>query len=106
MTPINVPVRLLKAFLVAVVLAVVFGILAERTRAEEAIILKPPSICDFLEPWGEAWFFFNCHTTDATVTAETYSITLDGDGTVTYESERTHKDGRKVRLQMVRKVKP
>ena len=47
------------AFLLAVILACVFSIVA---RAEDGeVVVQPFDICRGLEPYGYWWFFWGCH---------------------------------------------
>lgn len=67
MTPINVPLRLVKGFLIAVLLGILFAVIAEAqpkvrpVTTQEDIVLPDPSFCNLLEPYGWWWFFWNCN---------------------------------------------
>jgi hypothetical protein len=65
MTPINTPLRLLKAFLLAVVLAIVFGVIAS-AQGDDDIPVQYPEICRHLEPYGWWWYFFDCYVPPTT----------------------------------------
>jgi hypothetical protein len=65
--------RLIYAFLVAVLLAVLFSIFndlhAQTTKpkpkpitTQDDIVIRPPmdTFCDTLEPYGYWWFWWNC----------------------------------------------
>lgn len=59
MPEINHRKRLLIAFLWAVVLGVVFGMVGHAT-SDGDIVVKPLGICDFLEPYTYWWGFWGC----------------------------------------------
>lgn len=50
--------RLLKAFLLAVVFAVLLVQFAG--AQEDLVVAKPLTFCDTLEPYGYWWYFWNC----------------------------------------------
>lgn len=64
---INIPVRLLKAFLVAVILGSVFAAIARAESKQkpkdpgtQTVVVIEPSVCMFLEPYGWWWYFWDC----------------------------------------------